>query len=57
MEPYRVEAARFVKEFGDQGATWFAKGLSFEEARAKYLKESQEYAARQRETIARKEKE
>jgi hypothetical protein len=34
----RSEVARFVAAFGPQGATWWAEGKSFTEAREEYLK-------------------
>ena len=56
MADDRSEAKRFVEAFGEQGAWWFAQGLSFEAARDKYERELREFAERQRATIARIEK-
>lgn len=36
--PDRSEVKRYVDAFGPQGATWFAEGLTFSQARAAYLK-------------------
>ncbi len=52
----RKEAARYVAEFGNQGANWYAQGLTFEQAREKYVRELNEYTERQRALIAKNEK-
>jgi hypothetical protein len=33
-----AESRKFVDAFGPQGATWFAEGLTFAEARTEYLR-------------------
>lgn len=38
----RAECKRFIDSFGSQGGTWFAEGLSFEAAQAKYLQQLKE---------------
>jgi hypothetical protein len=57
MEIDRTEVARYVAEFGQQGATWYARGMSYEDAREKYTRETREYIERQRATAARLEQE
>ncbi len=56
MKDDRAEAAKYVAEFGAQGANWYAQGLTFEQAREKHVRELKEYAERQRALIARHEK-
>lgn len=38
MEEQRVEGKRFLQQFGLQGAIWFAEGVSFKNARARWQK-------------------
>jgi hypothetical protein len=52
----RKETARYVAEFGNQGANWYAQGLTFEQAREKHVRELNEYTERQRALTAKNEK-
>lgn len=45
----RVEAEKFMASFGEQGAIWFAQGLSFEQAQAKQIEALQASQAKQKE--------
>ena len=51
----QAEAARYVEAFGNQGAIWYSRGMSFEAAQEKYARELKEYAERMKKSIAKKE--
>ena len=50
----QAEAARYVKAFGNQGAIWYSRGMSFEAAQEKYARELKAYVERQKKSIAEK---
>lgn len=39
VEDPRKEAAKFIEAFGDKGGRWYAEGLSFDQAKDRYIEE------------------